>query len=234
MVIYEIYFFKVPKIKPAIPIKSENKLMIVLMLLYFSIIIVPVFAESIVFLYIYTAIYYIGVFVLSEIIVLNERKKSYRCFKKRIKKYVKFLIFETFFLVLATGIITLSSGILLGRISNNESDIRKLPPVIQLIGTVIYAPIAEETIFRYVMRRFIKYDQLFILTSGLVFGVLHTVSSFNDFRFTEWTVLSTPYILIGLFLGYVYACTNSIEITIINHRTLNIVASLPLIISFMK
>lgn len=225
---------KVPKIKPAIPLKSENKLMIALTLLYFSVIIVPVFVASIDFLYIYAAIYYIGVFVLSEIIVFNERKKSYRCFKKRIKKYVIFLICETVFLVIVTGIITLSSSILLGRISNNESDIRKLPPVIQLIGTTIYAPIAEETIFRYVMRRLIKHDQLFMLTSGLIFGVLHTASSFNDFRFAEWTVLSTPYIMTGLLLGYVYACTNSIEITIINHRTLNIVASLPLIISLMK
>jgi membrane protease YdiL (CAAX protease family) len=78
----------------------------------------------------------------------------------------------------------------------------------------IIAPIIEELTFRKAFRDIFKNDLAFILTSGLVFGALHVVLSFNSL----WDLLYIiPYSSLGIAFAITYSKTNNIYSTIFMH-----------------
>ena len=68
-------------------------------------------------------------------------------------------------------------------IADNEQNIREMfnsTPIYIFFSAVIYAPLMEELTFRLSIRKIFSNRWLFIIISGLLFGSLHVLTSFND------------------------------------------------------
>lgn len=216
--------------------KGEKRFIFALVILYLSGFIVPALLNSSSFLLIYIIIYYVGGFILSEITIHKTRIICLKNILECIKPYTLFIIVEIILLVIISTIFTFLSYSLLEQKSLNEDSIQHLPIFIHFILGFIICPIIEESIFRYSLRQLIKNnDLLFIMVSGLTFGFQHTITSIGIFNSAEFAVCSTPYIIVGLYLSYIFVKTqNSIEITILSHRILNLIPFISIIFSYIK
>ena len=99
----------------------------------------------------------------------------------------------------------------------NEESVQELihsSSILSIITIGFIAPIIEELTFRKAFRDVFKNDLAFILTSGLVFGALHVVLSFNSL----WDFLYIiPYSSLGIAFGCIYAKTNNIYTSMFMH-----------------
>ena len=115
----------------------------------------------------------------------------------------------------------LISLVLKQEVSENESLVResiKLAPLYMLFTCSIVAPIFEEMVFRRSLYGLIKHKWLFILLSGLSFGLLHVIGNYNsalDFLYV------IPYGAMGCCFAYLLSKTNNITLPIIIHMLHN-------------
>lgn len=115
----------------------------------------------------------------------------------------------------------LISLILKQNVSTNEALVRqsiKIAPLYMLFTCSIVAPIFEEMVFRKSLQGLIKYKWLFILISGLSFGLLHVLGSY-----TSWIdfLYVIPYGSMGCAFAYLLTKTNNITLPIIIHMLHN-------------
>ena len=115
-------------------------------------------------------------------------------------------------------------------IANNEEMVRDLInkyPLYMLFSVSIYAPFVEEIIFRksikdavlsYGNNHITKY--LYIITSGLIFSLLHVLGSDNIIDY----LYIIPYLSLGCIFALIYYKTDNIFNTIIIHSLHNTVA----------
>lgn len=156
-------------------------------------------------------------------------KKDIKLFSSNVSSYFKFILprigimYLVFIVVNLIAIFITNSGT-----SVNQKLLEALPKLYLIPTAIIYAPIVEEVIFRGVIRRFIKNDIIFIIVSGILFGVLHVVS---EASILNVVVMSIPYSLLGCFLAYMYVKTNNILTNITCHALWNSIASI--FMSFM-
>lgn len=85
--------------------------------------------------------------------------------------------------------------------------------------TVILAPVYEEVIFRYLPRKLIKNNFLFIVLTSFVFALLHVLP-----KGTLWPFFIWNYLINSVYLGYRYSKTQDLRVTVALHRTNNLVA----------
>ena len=117
-----------------------------------------------------------------------------------------------------------------GGIASNEESVRELidmMPLYMVFQILIYAPITEELIFRKSIRNIFNNKYLYILTSGIVFGGLHVITSVSTITDLLYIV---PYSALGIAFAYTYTKTNNIFSTISMHALHN---SLTLILFFL-
>lgn len=117
-----------------------------------------------------------------------------------------------------------------GRVASNEESVRELidmMPLYMVFQILIYAPITEELIFRKSIRNIFNNKYLYILTSGIVFGGLHVITSVSTITDLLYIV---PYSALGIAFAYTYTKTNNIFSTISMHALHN---SLTLILFFL-
>ena len=119
------------------------------------------------------------------------------------------------------------SNIILTKITNynlagNEMQVREYInkyPLYMIYSSIIFAPLIEELIFRKTIKKIFKYKYLFIIISGLIFGILH-ISNFKDIN---EILFSIPYIIMGIDFAYIYYKTDNIFTTISFHLLHNLV-----------
>ena len=177
------------------------------------------FSKKVLTIFIMNLIY--QVFLI--IVYRKELKKDLIDFKKNFKKYIKsnfsLYILGVLLMGFSNYIIQNFTG---STISGNESSIRKLietAPIYMIYSTIIYAPIVEEIIFRKSVKNVFNNKYLFIIISGVIFGVLHI----SDFYNINEILLGIPYIIMGLDLAYIYLRTNNIYTTILFHSVHNFI-----------
>lgn len=106
-------------------------------------------------------------------------------------------------------------------ISNNEQLVRDniaIAPLYMLFTCSIMAPFFEEMIFRRTISAFIKNKWFFIISSGVIFGLIHIIGSYKgplDFLYI------IPYGSMGCCFAYLYRKTNNITLPIIIHMLHN-------------
>ena len=111
---------------------------------------------------------------------------------------------------------------------SNENNIRtilKSMPVYTLFATMIFAPFSEEIVFRKALKKCFSSNMLFIISSGLIFGGLHVLSSKNLIEF----LYIIPYGTFGVAFAYLYSKTKNIfsSMTIhILHNSILVIAAL--------
>lgn len=158
------------------------------------------------------------------VIVLCYYKSLIKDFKPFFKDFLKNL--ETSFKYYLIGIaVMITSNLIINLllengISTNENTIRNyitISPLLMGIEISLYAPIAEELLFRKSFREVINNKVLYVLISGLVFGLLHVISTDGLIKF----LYLIPYSSLGIAFAYTYQKTNNIYSTIVMHSIHN-------------
>lgn len=171
-------------------------------------------------------------FIISLVAYLlykKDLKKELIKFKKKKKEYIK-LAFKLFSVLLAVKFITAVIIVILSEILNislviseNQeiiNDILKVNPLYIFIAAVIIAPFLEEVIFRLGVRKVIKNNYLFIIISGLIFGLLHVFPT--TVGLTKALIDGINYVTIGLLFSYFYVKHKNIYIIILLHGVNNL------------
>ena len=157
--------------------------------------------------------------ILCVIFFFSDFKMSLRAWKGHVSAYISY-IFSKYGLGLLIyfGISALAISLTGSNISINQQSLEKLPMWYVFPAAVLWAPIVEETIFRGVIRKFIKKDWLFILISAFVFGILHT---YREEGIVNILVMSLPYASLGAVFAYVYVKTGNITCNMFMHAIHN-------------
>lgn len=165
---------------------------------------------------------------LIVIFLLIYRKTLIKDFKKYIKDFnnnielgIKYWLIGFIIMIVSNLIITyiLNKGL-----AGNEQEVRNYIdsfPLFMIFNTVIYAPLTEELAFRKSIRDAIHNKWLYVLISGLVFGMLHIVS-----YITTWTdlIYLIPYSCLGISFALLYYKTNNIFSSMTMHAIHNLLA----------
>ena len=146
----------------------------------------------------------------------NDFKPFFKNFLKNFEEAFKYYFLGLIIMITSNLIITL---ILEGGVGNNEEAIRSLidtAPLIMLFEVSIYAPFAEELLFRKSIKDCIKNKWLYIFTSSFIFGALHVTGG------TLFDLLYLiPYCSLGFAFAYIYAKSDNIYSTISMHAMHN-------------
>ena len=94
--------------------------------------------------------------------------------------------------------------------SNNQETLQimfnKYPIFIGLLA-MIYAPLTEELMFRGVFKKFIKSKYLFIIISGVMFGLMHVIDDSKTLAEFSFVIV---YSVLGMYLASLYYKTNNL------------------------
>ncbi len=170
-------------------------------------------------------IYALSDFIYVLIILIMFRKEIISGFKDLKKNLSNRIILSLNCWMIGCIIMTTSSfliGIILKQnVSENEALVRqsiKLAPLYMFYTCSFIAPIMEEMVFRRSFFGLIKRKWLFIFISGLSFGLLHVLGSYNsalDFLYV------IPYGAMGFCFAYLLTKTKNITLPIIIHMLHN-------------
>lgn len=100
-------------------------------------------------------------------------------------------------------------------------------PVFIAILAMFYAPIAEELMFRGVFRKFIKNKKLFVIVSGVVFGLMHVIDDSKTLAEFSYVFV---YSILGIYLAGIYAKTNNLCTNIFMHFMQNTLSVIGMIL----
>lgn len=219
---------EIPKIKFKKVKKHEIVSAVLLLLFYFSF---DIFGFNIVKnltgALILNTLFYIILIILCFLLFKTELISSLKKLNENINKYYKFIgknLIIAYILEIIASLITMS---IIGKYTSlNQQALENLPFLYLAISAIIFAPFTEEILFRGCLRRIIKNEKLFIIVSGVVFGLLHTISEPSLLRII---VVALPYIALGCTLAYTYVKSNNIWTNIFLHTTINTISCILLI-----
>lgn len=149
--------------------------------------------------------------------------ENFKVIKGNISVYLKFVLKMFGLLVLAQLSINLIIYAILGENSTNEATLEELPFFTKAILAMFIAPFTEELLFRGFIRKIIKNDNVFIIVSGVIFGLLHV-------WYVEENILmylyGITYVIMGCILAKTYTKTNNIYTSMAVHSANNSIAIL--------
>lgn len=173
--------------------------------------------EKEIYLFITSLIYMFIVILVYK----KELKKDFKSFNlKLVIKYIPIYIIGIILMGICSCIVTNITGI---QISKNETVVRqsiKLFPIYMCFSTVIYAPFVEEITFRKTFKNIINDRILFVLISGIIFGLVHMSVSNNPYN---ELLMIIPYIIMGIDFSYIYYKSDNIFTTITLHSIHNLI-----------
>ncbi len=160
---------------------------------------------------IYLIVYELIILLIIALIYKDTLIKSFKAFQKNknkyFKKYFKYWFVIMIGMMISNFIIMCLNG---GGIANNEQGIRNIfdkNPLYVYISGVMIAPILEELVFRFNLRKIFKTDTLFIIMSGVIFGCAHVVGQAETIIDYLYII---PYSIPGFVFGYLFVKTNNI------------------------
>lgn len=153
--------------------------------------------------------------------LIKDAKNFFKNFGKNIETAFKYWLIGFIIMIVSNLFITF---VLNKTIAGNEEEVRNyinIMPILMIINTVIYAPITEELAFRKSIKDAIKNKWIYILTSGLIFGMMHIISYINN---PIDLIYLIPYGSLGISFSMLYHKTNNIFSTITMHALHNSLA----------
>lgn len=216
---------EIPKLNRTDTSKKDIILATILILSYFSQLIWGIFIpENITLnnLLKINTIFDIIMLILTLLIFYSKLKRDITLFKNNFKAYIQYVLPKLGKMYLVYFILSSIAIALAGSSTSvNQETLESLPLIYTIPTAILWAPIVEEVIFRGCLRRFIKKDNLYIIISALIFGLLHTM---NETTITNMLLLSVPYSILGGFFAYLYAKTDNLTNNILCHSLHNTVA----------
>lgn len=224
------------KIKNKIGIKRIFQSLLVFLLFYYSsyfqlipILIFNLDLEKIsnatkIYLSMFSNIMVIGTLILIYYkSLLLEWKKFKDCFLQNIDIGFRYWFLGLIGMSFSNIIITF---LLKGGGATNEKMVQDMIttlPFIMLVNAGVLAPILEELTFRKAFREALSNKWLFILVSGLVFGGLHVITSFQTPLELLYII---PYSSLGVAFAYMYDKTDTVFTSIAMHMIHNTILTL--------
>lgn len=159
--------------------------------------------------------------ILPTIMFIVYRKELIGDFKKIKANYRKYI--EVSVLAYTIGIILMAVSNLIIQlgfsqgIAANEQGVRDLLgslPIYMTISACFIGPFEEEMLFRKIFRDIIDNKVLFVISSGLVFGLLHVVGVGSSLIEMLYFI---PYGILGGTFAYMYTKTDNIWVPILVH-----------------
>lgn len=173
--------------------------------------------------YVFSIFIYLVVLFILLFIFRDNLKRDLSAFKKGYKAYISFVLPRLgamYILYFITSILCVAIN---RSMPVNQQQIEAMPMWFTFPLAAFLAPVVEEILFRGCIRRFIKNDILFIIVSGFLFGLLHTIS---EGSIVGAIFMSIPYSVLGCGFAYIYAKTNNITNNILCHACHNTVVML--------
>lgn len=153
--------------------------------------------------------------------LINDFKSFFKNFTKNIDISLKYWSAGFAIMVISNLFITF---VLNKTIAGNEEAVRNYIdtlPLFMIFNTVIYAPIVEELTFRKSIRDAISNKWVYVITSGLIFGLLHITGYITSVYDLVYLI---PYGALGISFALLYYKTNNIWSTISMHAMHNFLA----------
>ena len=152
------------------------------------------------------------------------RKEYIRDFKDYIKNFKNYMPKYMEYWALAFSLMLISNFIIVtlfpNSVATNQEAINNIlvqAPFYMIVSAVLFAPFLEETIFRFSFRKIFKNDLVFIILSGLVFGGLHVIGSFNNLIDLIDLIYIIPYSIPGAVFAYTLVKSKNIFIPMSLH-----------------
>ena len=174
---------------------------------------------------------YLFILILVLFVFRKDLIRDFKYFKNYFREYNSY-VFKMYGISLVILFILSISIRLYTGLDNatNQTSLNLLfsqHPVLVILLSVVYAPLAEELLFRGIFRKIINKKWLFILISGIVFGAAHVL---DDFQSIKELLFILVYSNLGCFLAAVYYKTNNLCANIYFHFLQNSFSVLALIL----
>ena len=147
-------------------------------------------------------------------------KEKWISFKKNFKSYfeISFKNWLIGFIIMIVSNLIISHFISgLGKNENNVQLLIQKMPVIAFFITTLFAPFIEEMIFRKSLQDAFNSKKLYMITSGILFGLIHVIGSGNIYEY----LLIIPYGALGFMFAKTINETDNIYSTIVMHMLHN-------------
>lgn len=144
----------------------------------------------------------------------DELITSFNDFKCNIKKYFN-TYFKYWILILLLMFIsnTIITNFTTSEVATNQEIILadlKIAPIYILFSTILIAPLLEELIFRFCIKKIIpKPSIIYIIISGVLFGSMHVILTMENIADLLFII---PYSIPGIVFAYLYNKTENIFI----------------------
>ena len=156
-------------------------------------------------------------FMILMIIYRKYLKEKWHDFISHFKTYlsISFKDWLTGFLIMITSNSIINTFIT-NNIGENEAAVQALIstlPLFALLLTTIFAPFIEEMIFRKSLQDCFHNKYLYMIISGLIFGLVHVLGAANALEY----FLIIPYGALGFMFAHTINTTDNIYCTIMMH-----------------
>ena len=180
-----------------------------------------------IYLEIYSILKYLIFPILLFIIYKDELIENLKRFKNKVLDYLPNIITPYFmgFMVMLISNMCLIYILRLGQAANEQqlNELSEMYPVYVFVASCFIGPFIEEIVFRFCLRKIIRNDKLFIILSGVIFGLLHVLFNMNGILDLLFVI---PYGSLGCAFAYMYVKTDNIWTTISVHTLHNTFLSL--------
>ncbi len=178
-----------------------------------------------------SVIMYIVFVVMVSFVFRKDIIRDFKYFIKYFKEYSSLVLKMYGKSLVVLLILSISIRLYTGLdTSGNQESLNTLfssKPVVVAILATLYAPFVEELLFRGVFRKFINNKWLFIITSGVLFGIAHMIDNFKNL---DQLLFVFVYSSLGCFLAATYYKTNNVFTNIMFHFIQNALALIGMII----
>lgn len=217
---------KIEKIKNNL--YNERKIYIILFILILLIHNFAFFTEELRFLN-NEYIYYGSLDILFISVFYKDIKESIKQFRENKEAITYQTIMMYCITIIASSLLFFVISKIVGAESTNEQAvIESNYNIWQNVFVVgILAPIFEELLWRGCLRKVFNNDYIFILITGIGFGLWHVLGYEQSLIQYLYII---PYSVLGIGLGYAYAKNNNILQNTIIHMTNNLLASIAIVL----
>ena len=163
---------------------------------------------------------YVIMIIIFILIYRKYLKEKWFDFKKNIKKYfeISFRNWLIGFVIMIVSNIIIN--LFVSGLGENESSVQlliKKMPIIAFCITTFLAPFIEEMIFRKSLQDCFNNKTIYMITSGILFGLVHVMGSENIFEY----LLIIPYGALGFMFAKTINETDNVYSTILLHMLHN-------------
>ena len=216
---------------PKLEILHEYQTFIYILVFIISIVlmfVVPLFIDNKILKYIFEGL----IILVLAFLFRKDLKRDFKYFKEYFREY-SIVTYKYYFICLALYWITFISIRLYTGLSTatNQTDLNTAfasHPILISFLALIAAPFMEELLFRGIFRKVFNNKYLFIIISGLAFGILHVI---DDYKTPKELLFILVYSILGFFMAGVYKKTNNIFTNMLFHFTQNAIAVISMILT---